>query len=279
MAASPEEGPIVTVELEMEASHGLQTQFETSDEEMATLQLSRKGRRVGYKVQGEVTETGLKVRFGKLGLIDVTFTPTRTLSSTGPPEGCTGEPRTLREGVFTGTIDFTGERGYVRIEGPQAEGSMSVISQWQCPEEPTPFAAALQSAASGEKEESEHASLHARSRRCLCGFDAGVHHRDRKGRRGRTIFYGWKFERREGMEIWRLTSAFGAPSAFLFNHEAGTATVRPPRPFSGWATFKRRPDGRDLWRSTIQVPLLGADPLRPRGRGFRAGLYPEYHFD
>jgi hypothetical protein len=282
VAASPETGPIVTVELELEASHGLQAQLETSDDETVTLMLWQAGRFVSYEVRGEVTEAGLKVRFGQLGLIDVAFTPTKTLSATEPSAGCTGAPRTLREGVFTGTIDFTGEREYVRIEGPQAEGSMSLISQWECLEDPgpfAPFAGVSRSHETDPEEESEHASLHADSRRCMCSFSAGIHHRDRKGRRGRSIFSGTKSERREGMEIFRGTSAFGPPSAFVFNHEAGTATLRPPRPFSGRATFKRRPGGRALWRSTIRVPMLGADPVRPQGRGFFVGLYPEYHFD
>ena len=278
-AADPEAETIFYVELELRASNGLRAQLTTSEDETVTLVLRRKGRFVSYEVQGEVTETGLKVRFGCLGLIDVVFTPTRTLNSTEPSEGCTGEPRTLREGIFTGTIDFTGERGYARIEGPQAEGSMSVISQWQCFDEPAPFAGAARALVPSFRDESEHASLHASSRRCSCLFAAGIHHRDRKGRRGRSIFYGVRGELREGMEIIRVTQALGPPSAFVFNHAAGTATLRAPRPFSGHATFRRRPDGPDLWRSTIRVPLLGAAPLRTDGPGFEAGLYPEYHFD
>ena len=80
------------------------------------------------------------------------------------------------------------------------------------------------------------------------------------------------------MEIWRVTSIRGAAGAFTFDQGAGTATLRPPSPLSGHATYERRP-GRDLWRSTIRVPLLGAAPLRTDGPGFRAMLYPEYHFD
>lgn len=264
-AASPETGTIVRVELELQASHGLQAKLETSDDEEVTLELGREGRLVSYEVAGEVTQAGLKVRFGRLGLIDVAFTPTKTLSMTEPSEGCTGEPRTLQEGIFTGTIDFTGERNYVRIEGPQAEGSMSVISQWQCPEEPTLFA--------GER---ESASLHASSRRCSCSFSAGVHHSNSGGG---SVFYGAKAERREGMGIVRVTFTYAGVSAFAFDHAAGTATVHPPRPFRGHATLRPRPHGRDLWRSTIRVPLLGVDPLRTSAPGFRAGLYPEYHFD
>jgi hypothetical protein len=160
---------------------------------------------------------------------------------------------------------------------------MSVLPEWRCIDEPPgPFAGAsrfLSHESEEDEEESEHASLHAENRRCLCFFSAGMHHRDRKGRKGRSIFYGVKVERSEGMVIWRATQAFGSPSAFAFNHVAGTATLRPPRPFRGRAVFKERPHGRDLWRSTIRVPLLGLEPLRVGGPGFRAGLHPEYHFD
>jgi hypothetical protein len=276
-AAGPEEGTIVTVDLELEASNGLEAQLETSENGTVTLELRRKDSLVSYEVKGEVTERGLKVRFGRLGLIDVVFTPTKVLDSTEPSEGCGGEPRTLREGVFTGTIDFTGERKYTRIEATQAEGSMSVISQWHCLDEPpTPFAGALRANGTGEQKGEKSASLHVFSRRCLCAFYAGVYYA--KGR-GRSIFYALQGERREGMEIIRSTTARGGGSAFVFDHEAGTATVRPPLPFKGQATFRRRPGEPGLWRGKIRMPFLGAGPLSPRGPDVRASLYPEYHFD
>jgi hypothetical protein len=278
LAASPETETIVTVELDLKADHGLRAHLETSDDEMVTLELGSKDQGVSYEVQGEVTEAGLKVRFGHLGLIDVAFTPTTILDSTEPSEGCEGEPRTLREGIFTGTIDFTGERGYVRIEGPQAEGSMSVIAQWRCPalEEPTPFGSASKLLARSSREKRKAVTLYAASRHCSCLFVAGVHHGKK---RGRSVFWGEKYERREGMEIARVTFASAAASAFVFDYEAGTATLRPPQPFRGHATFRRRSHGHDLWRSTIRVPLLGADPLRLGGPSSGAVLFPEYPFD
>jgi hypothetical protein len=272
---SPEEGTITRIELDLPTSNGLRARLETSEKEVVTLQLLSEEQAVTYEVQGTVTEAGLKVRFGRLGLIDVAFTPTTTLDSTEPSEGCTGAPRTLREGGFTGTIDFTGEHGYVRIEGPQATGSMSVISQWECPDNGfTPFRGGLRTALR-PKGDDETASLHAYSRSCSCFFGAGLHNRSSGGK---SIFYGARAEEREGMQISRVTSIRAAAGAFTFDQEAGTARLRPPPPFSGQATYKRRP-GRDLWRSTIRVPLLGAAPLRTDGPRFRAMLYPEYHFD
>lgn len=291
MAAGPASGatsesqPVVRVEFDLPTSNGLRAHLETSPDEDVSLEIEGRGhgvtQEVGYEVPGQVSEAGLKVRFGRLGLIDVTFTPTATLDETAPSPGCTGAPRTLREGVFAGTIAFAGERGYVRIEAPQVEGSMSVIAPWQCPEEdemspfePVPgFPQSKPRPADGER---ETASLHTDNRRCLCFFAAGVHHRHSGGR---SIFVGARAERRERMAIIRLTAASGPASAFDYDHEAGTASLRAPRPLWGRASFKRRPHGRGLWKSTIRVPLLGAAPLRTDGPGFTAGLYPEYHFD
>lgn len=275
-AASPETGTIVNVELGLKASNGLRAQLETSDDETVTLELRRKDRLVSYEVQGEVTKEGLKVRFGRLGLIDVAFTPTRTLSSTEPSEECTGEPRTLREGTFTGTIDFTGERNYVRIKAPQVEGSMSVISQWQCPEELALFTRTARPLAQSSRSEEKAASLVAFGRRCNCYFSAGVHFGKRKAR---SVFYGVKAEQREGMEIVRALAAHAGASAFVFDHAAGTATVRPPRPFRGRATFKRRSGERPLWRSTIRMPFLGVAPIKTQGPDFLVSLDPGYYFD
>jgi hypothetical protein len=272
-AAGPETGTIVNVELGLKASNGLRAQLETSDDETVTLELRRKDHVVSYEVQGEVTKEGLKVRFGRLGLIDVAFTPTRTLNSTEPSEGCAGEPRTLREGTFTGTIDFTGERNYARIKASQVEGSMSVISQWQCPEEPTPLARTARPLALSSRSEEKAASLLAFDRRCT--FAAGLHFSKGKAR---SIFYGFKVERREGMEIVRGIVARAGASAFVFDLVAGTATVRPPRPFRGQATLKRGHSDRPLWRSTIRMPFLGAASINPQGPDLFVDLDPGYDF-
>jgi len=89
---------------------------------------------------------------------------------------------------------------------------------------------------------------------------------------------GAKIEIREGMDIWRATEVRGPASAFDFDHAAGTASLRPPAPFTGHASFAARPHGRGLWRSTIRVPLLGANPIDTGGPGFRVTLRPEYQF-
>lgn len=283
--ASPESETVIRVELNLPASNGLHAHLETSEDEDVTLLIWRREHgateRVIYEVPGEVDEAGLRVRFGRLGSIDAAFTPTVTLDETEVSPGCTGAPRTLQEGVFTGTIAFAGERGYVRIEAPQVEGSMSVFPHWQCPKEdglnpfePIPGVSQLSARPVGRERES--ASLVAISRDFSRFFGASVHHRHSGGR---SIFFGTQYERRERMEIARTTSTLGPASAFDYDHEAGSATLDPPPPLKGHAAFRTADRGRTLWRSTIRVPLLGAAPLMPTGSGFGVGLYPEYQFD
>jgi hypothetical protein len=274
-AASPEQGTIVNVELELKTNNGLRAQIETADDKTVTLEVGNKNRVVSYEVRGKVNKRGLKVRFGRLGLIDVAFTPTGTLSSTEPSPGCTGEPRTLREGTFAGTIDFTGERKYVRMKAAEAEGSMSVISQWSCPEEPTPLAPAERSLARSSQGEKKAASLIVFGGRCVCTFAAGRHFHKGKVQ---SIFYGFRSERREGMEIVRAIVGRADGSAFVVDLVAGTATVRPPRPFRGQAALGHGLDPEPLWRGTIKMPFLGAAPTYLRGPDLFVDLDPGYDF-
>jgi len=275
LMASPAAGASVEIQLGLPANNGLYARV--ANFEQITLEIERKGRFVTYEVPGEVTETGLKVRFGELGLIDVAFKPTETRTDK-PPKGCRGRPSKLSEGLFVGTIEFTGEREYVRIETTQAEGTLNIWreSEWRCSDRERPMRThtamqtpALRSRRQSEAEK-EPAILAAGSRGCNCFF-AAYTVRDRKGH-GSSDFVGAQFEDREGMEITRSTFVEAGSSAFVFNHTAGTARVHPPPPFSGHGAFKRRLHSRDLWRSTIQVPLLGADPLRIGDPGFRARL-------
>lgn len=284
-AAGTEPKTVVRVELDLRASNGLHAHLETSEKEEVTLEIWRAGHGVSegvtYEVPGEVSEEGLKVRFAQLGTIDVAFTPTATLDETEVSPGCTGAPRTLREGIFAGTIDFAGERGYVQLEGPEAQGSMSVIPAWTCPEVdgmspfgPIPGVPELAARATGGERES--ASLAAFSSDCSCFFDAGVHHRHSGGW---SIFYGAEFETKGKLKVVRVTAVRGPASAFDYDHEAGTASLHAPRPLRGHATFRSRARRREIWKSTIRVPLLGSAPMRTDGPGFGAELYPEYQFD
>lgn len=267
-------GHFADIEFGFPAGHGLHASIETSGEGI-TLEIAGRHRFVTYEAQGESTEAGLKVQFGSLGLIDVAFTPTKT-TTYDPPRHCTGPLSTSSIGVFTGTIHFTGEREYVQIEQTEAKGSLAVWreSELRCRRKRMTRPRAIRVAAgvsrAGSRAKKVPASLGAIDRRCGCLFAAFTERNAREHRP--SFFFGVKSEETEGMEINRVTYARAGARAFVFDHAAGTATVRPPLPFTGSATFERRPHSRDLWRSTIEVPLLGSDPLSVRAPAFRARL-------
>jgi|GEM_PF-1592067 len=247
------------------AANGLQVHV-IGENGQVTIEVRREGRRGGsvvfYRTQGESTEEGMKAQFGQLGLIDVHFTPTKTLLTVPPPKGCKGEPTTFREGFFAGTIEFTGEREYVHFDKTRVDGKMNVNrkSEWRCSRHggsrSLRSASRASAVASGRKKRRERqAWLVVASDSCSCALLAYAE-RDAK-RHGWTGFLGVQQEELDGVGISRSTYAEAGSSAFFYNHDAGTATAHPPRPFSGDGTFKRRRHGHNLWRSTIQIPFLG----------------------
>jgi hypothetical protein len=217
-----------------------------------------------YETPATITATSLAAKFGRLGELDLKFRP-------APASGRGG---TLgREGVFEGTIAFTGEGGYVHIDAERVRGSVEALG---APSRssgsgatPPPTRAAL--AASRE----EGVTLGASTR---TGPGAGHYllvRGERDGNVVRTLVSAGIAERREGMVAVRGAQITAGRKAFAWDLAAGRATVDPPAPFAGSAVFRRRSHGRPLWSGSLRVPILGRSrPLRLAGRRFRARLGP-----
>lgn len=269
--------PEVFVEFELGAGNGLLAQLETYVDDV-TLTIFGHHQYVSYQVKGELSTSGLTAKFGTLGEVSVTFSPTKTISKWAP-KGCKDEPRTDREGVFSGTIKLLGEREYVRLDATKATGEMVVTPHSHCgsgggrnvvPPPPT-----VTPRASTERE--DVATLKASNRKSRGGFSAAA----ARGPKGRnyTYFAGGLTEHRESMRIFRLAALSAPTSTFLFNHAKGTASVHPPLPFSGSASFKRRRKGPPAWSGSLKVALLGADPIALTGPGFKASLLRDFPGD
>jgi hypothetical protein len=270
--------PDVSIEFDLGAGQGLLAHLETFIDDV-TLTIYGHHQYVSYQVKGELSPSGLVAKFGKLGEVSVAFSPTKTISSEQPPKGCDDEARTDREGIFSGTIKLIGEREYVRLDATKAKGEMEVTPHWHCGSRGgrncAPLPPGVTHRAATEKE--EVATLKASNRRSRGGFSAAAV----RGPKGRnyTYFAGGLSEHRESMKIFRLAALSAATSTFLFNHAKGTASVRPPWPFSGSASFKRRRKGPPAWSGSLKVALLGADPIALTGPGYRASLVRDFPGD
>jgi hypothetical protein len=276
LAAGPAAPDHARVTISLKASDGLSARLE-NDDDRVTLTVTGHRQYVSYDVRGEVSSEGVEARFGELGEISVGFRPTRTLESTGPFSGCQGEPWTTKRGLFTGTIRFQGERGYVEVESTRARGTMELTPEWKCREGRRPGPAAAASRDFEADEEGDVATLTASladPRRLFGAFAIrDPLHRDY------TLFSAAAVEPGEGMRIVRGAYATSRSPAFLFDHERGTAAISPPAPFRGGASFRRDPHGRDIWGGTLRVPLLGADTVALTGPRFEAGLRRDFPGD
>jgi hypothetical protein len=231
----------------------------------AILVLSQGAQVAYYSTPARVTAERVTARFGALGELDYRWTPKRgaSVSCSGSEEG---------EAVFEGSFDFTGEDSYVHIEADHAEGSFQVYPE---PKNCVEKRLARRAVPYQPSYSNEGATLHARAGSRAAGTVREVTAFDNGSPRLHEVFlFATLIEKREGMVVARGVQMPAASSAFRWNLKTGTATLRPPAPFTGWAKFSRRGNhGPGSWRGSLAMPILGGEPVQLAGREFRAFIH------
>jgi hypothetical protein len=229
-----------------------------------------------YRVIGDVSEQGFEARFGKLGEVSLQFHPTKTLYTSKPPPECKGDPWKDWEGVYSGTIRFRGERGYVEAEATGVRGEMRTRPDWKCSRRSGPIRLRPDRRRAAEDRE-DVATLSVGRLDGSRGFAAFASRDPKRG--DYTGFFAATRGEREGMLIKRAAFAAARSSAFSFDLEKGSAVVEPPWPFQGSARFRRGSHGHNHWAGSLRVPLLGADPIDLTGPAFHATLVRDFPGD
>lgn len=218
-----------------------------------------------YSTPATVTAERVTARFGGLGELDYHFASKRngSISCSGAEEG---------EAVFEGIFTFAGENGYVHIEADHAEGSFQIYPEPKnCPQKRfAPRAGRYQPSYSDEG-----ATLQARAGSRASGRIREVTVFD-EGQKSphKVALFATLAEKREGMTVARGVQLAAGAGAFRWDLEKGTATLRPPGPFTGWATFRRHGhDGHGAWKGSLAMPILGGEPVELAGSEFRAAIH------
>ncbi|HWI95616.1 MAG TPA: hypothetical protein VNS60_06080 [Solirubrobacterales bacterium] len=237
-----------------------------NDGDVSALMILNRGPQVAYySTPAKVTAERVTARFGSLGELDYRFAPkpNGSIDCHGAEEG---------EAVFEGTFAFTGENGYVHIEADHAEGSFQIYPEPKnCPQERLDRRAARYHPSYSD----EGATLQARAGSRAKGRIREVFVFD-EGRPGshKIAVYATLAEKREGMTVARGVQLAAGAGAFRWNLEKGTATLRPPAPFTGSATFTRRGhDGHGAWKGSLAMPIFGGEPVELAGGEFRASIH------
>jgi hypothetical protein len=240
---------------------------ESKGKQDMVLYLTRRHQIAEYVVPAEFTDSTVKAKFGALGELDYSFVP----KGSARPE-CFS--KLGGEAAFTGTFTFTGENGYIHIDADHADGYYTVEA-----EPPTCGAARADRAATTRRGvpydpyTGDGATLTA-----LAG--------SRASHRARVITVSREANAKTGevsafleegdskLAILRGLALTAGGRAFEWDFDAGTATVRPPAPFTGSATLTRRADGKALFTGSLRVPILGQKrSAKMAGAEFRAKLH------
>lgn len=225
-----------------------------------------------YSVPGRIQRNWIRARFGRRGKVLVRFKPTGRVQRGLPPIGCVGRARTTTYGVFVGHIRFVGEKRYTEIAARRARGDITTHARWKCVGKHRHDAAGPHSRLPlwGAGDE---ILLEAVARRGRLRFDV---HRSVGGRGypESTIFSASLAEQRGRMEVSRFTLVFARTSAaFSFDQSLTTASVAPPAPFNGTATFQRNAGRPASWAGSLAVSLPGTAEIPVVGTDFHSRLY------
>jgi hypothetical protein len=252
------EEPKAQAEFSRKASNGYLILFEMN-RGRATLTARSDEGTVIYRGKGSLVDGRIQFGLGKLGRMNVRFKSDGSVDRIRPPKSCKGRKQVVRSGVFVGLIKFRGESGYTRLNAHRVHGTMASPRSWKCPDPPgrQPGNAASLPAALGAFTPHGHVFVVAFGDSELLPF---------------RFFIAGTSERVGALSISRSVLVEGGPASFEASGNLSSATVSPPKPFAGTASFKRNTDESTEWFGTLSVVLPGIESTALTGPTFTAKL-------
>ena len=225
------------------------------------------GSKTTYETDGGPLAGGrVSARLGARGGVDLHFVPTGRPRAIKPPSWCQGPPSHEQFGYLVGRFAFQGERDYTHARRHRLYAARDTWPPLRC------------HYASGPE---SHPDQEARARvgswsfrRKSLSFGAALFHRDARPRGRRVDFRASEYDRTGRITVDHQVEV-PAPEADVELADgplSETATVSPPAPFSGTATFTRTHESTFAWTGDLSVAFPGIDPVRLAGPRFGARL-------
>jgi hypothetical protein len=218
-----------------------------------------------YIVHSPATrDADIHARFPGVGVVSTHFKPSGATSRT--PAICGGGPSIRQDGVFRGTIKFRGERGFTRAKVDSAHGFFFREPKENCKGK----------GHSGQSSRPIY-SLTARTR-VPGGVLAFAASKSPPGSEfaGHTGYFAVELKHRHGMRSSRVAAASSwSGTGFEMAGPANrpeAATISPPAPFSGTASFSSTSASSAEWTGDLMVELPGAGSVHLTGPQFRSQL-------
>ena len=213
-----------------------------------------------YRTGATVTDSSVKADLGELGQIAVRSVRTGRKSFVATT--CDGKRKhELVATRYEGTIEFLGEEGFTGVNASAAPFDYSPYLQFACAQEGSlPAGGPLPGARLDIHRLPEKNELMLRA--------------TQKRPSAATTLSVQVDETREGLEITRaldITARSGS-GAFGFDSGLRRATLSPPAPFTGHATFHRTGPPSDRWTGNLTVDLPGDAAYPLTGPALRVSL-------
>jgi hypothetical protein len=214
---------------------------------------------VTYFTSATVTSTRIEAELGAAGEIAVEFQPEggpERVRSSCDEDGVV----TFQPGFWVGKIEITGEEGFTTVQKTRAKAMV------------TPFLDILCGASAGG-EGVGHGFPGVR----LVVRDGGLHRvpllQVNQNRPGGPLRIEANLEERQGdLIIDRTIEDLNLGSGLHFDPRLRSATLSPPAPFSGSATFHRNAKPTNRWTGNLTLDFPGRADVPMTGRAFKATL-------
>jgi hypothetical protein len=225
-----------------------------------------------YVARGTVTPRRIAASFGDLGELDLRFRPASRVVKSPSRKRCRGADHfTSQLGVFVGGIRFSGEKNYVAVRSHRAKGRIRSPLRLRCASSRFRFRAAAsrrQARPVPQHPSFARSFLWASNRHGVSATEL-IAFRIAKT----TLFLAVTEEGLGSMARIRYALATEhSKRAFTLNDSLTTASLEPPSPFRGRATYSAAPDGTASWSGPLSVSLPGAPRLPLAGEEFTATL-------
>lgn len=212
-----------------------------------------------YRTTATVTDRTVEADLGEFGMVSVKAV--RTGRRRAAPAHCEGmQKQKIAVIRYEGTIEFHGEEGFTDVSATAAPFAFGVFRGIACVSEGgSPAGKPLPGAflSVHRNPEENELMLRAIQRRPGGATDVGVQIDEQRGE----------------LQITRATEVRTEAAALRFDPRLRSATLSPPAPFAGHATFHRHASPANRWTGNLTVDLPGDSDYPLTGPGLEVSLF------
>ena len=210
--------------------------------------------------RGNLEHGVVRARFGSLGRASLRFRPDGRVRREDPQGGCEGGDETAEYGSFAGHLSFRGEGSYFHVSSPRGKAYLARSPRLRCEkgqaDEAPPRSLRKYVAPTPLFQDEDSIALLYASTRSHGRYVGITAMHSEESPPGADVALGI-LDSRQGMAIGHAAYLEGSAGTLLTSlpgvHPA-TATLAPPAPFHGKATYSEE---TGAWTGTLGVTLAG----------------------